>query len=420
MTYPLSVFVSWSGEASRNIAEALSAMLAAIFGSRVTCWKSYDNIKAGERWSDALDRQLDRSNFAIVCLVPNNLMAPWIHYEAGALSRAKDLAVAPYCVDLNEGELRDPLARFFQAEQATEDGTFELVKCINGHLGNDALDDTTLQNKFTQFWKDLETKLKGSDLRAVRDTCFECITTSELLKRESVRGHREPSGELQLTTYVYVNASEPIEGAEKDFSRRVMRNIRGGDEPPRGIAIYWYVFKLRPENGEHIADMIVNLATSAPKDSQDLDEVTLSNNILLLEQYLEVIMVEESYGLEYCILNANSEGYAHCYLRLTKRFGTEESLRLIDWASGRDAFDIAQQVTRLRMNIPAEKKRIIKSGKGCEFYTDTRLKKEASQFMDRLRTHIKQKVHLQLASKEEEFRRRYGERLIELCLGKES
>lgn len=419
MTCPLSVFFSWSGEASRNIAEALSAMLEAIFGSRVTCWKSYDNIKPGERWSDALDRQLDRSNFAIVCLVPNNLMAPWIHYEAGALSRTKDLAVVPYCVNLNEGELRDPLTRFFQAEQATADGTFKLVKCINGHLGN-ALDDTTLQNTFTRFWKNLETKLKESDLRAVRDACFECITTSELLKRESVRGDREPSGELQLPTYVYVNASEPLEGAEKDFSRRVMRNIRGGAEPSRGIARYWYVFKLRPENGEHIADMIVNLATSAPEDSQDLCEVTLENNLFLLQQYLEVIMVEESYGLEYCILNANSESYAHCYLRLTKRFGTEKSLRLIDWASGREAFDIAQQVTRLRMNIRAEKKRIIKSGKGCEFYTDTRLKEEAGQFMDRLRTHIKQKMHLQFGSREEEVARRYGERLIELCLGKES
>jgi hypothetical protein len=63
-----------------------------------------------------------------------NRRAPWIIFEAGALSKAAERpTVCPYLVDLPPSDLEGPLAQF-QAKLADEAGTLDLLQSINSGL----------------------------------------------------------------------------------------------------------------------------------------------------------------------------------------------------------------------------------------------------------------------------------------------
>ena len=58
-----------------------------MFGDNVTSFVSYANIEAGERWFDRLVIELGKADAAIICLTPENLRSPWLHFESGMVFR---------------------------------------------------------------------------------------------------------------------------------------------------------------------------------------------------------------------------------------------------------------------------------------------------------------------------------------------
>ena len=101
----MKVFVSWSGTRSRLIARELSAWLKDVFQG-IETWMSEADIKAGARWADKLSEELQRSNFAVMCLTPENMGSPWMLFEAGAISRSVERGgVVPYCYQLGIAEV---------------------------------------------------------------------------------------------------------------------------------------------------------------------------------------------------------------------------------------------------------------------------------------------------------------------------
>jgi len=80
----MKVFISWSGERSRIIAEALREWLPAVIQS-ADAWLSTQDIEKGSRPLDELTKELKGTSLGIVCLTPENLGERWIHFEAGAL-----------------------------------------------------------------------------------------------------------------------------------------------------------------------------------------------------------------------------------------------------------------------------------------------------------------------------------------------
>ena len=84
----MKVFLSWSGLRSKAIANALRDWIPDVF-QQAEVWMSEHDIEAGARWSNELNNILEESNFGIICLTPENQYAPWITFEAGALSKEK-------------------------------------------------------------------------------------------------------------------------------------------------------------------------------------------------------------------------------------------------------------------------------------------------------------------------------------------
>lgn len=156
----MRVFISWSGARSRAIAEALRDWLPNVI-QLVEPWMSAADIEKGARWMLDIAMQLEEARVGLICLTPENLKAPWILFEAGALSKTLEKTfVCPYLFNLEPTDLDGPLAQF-QASKAEKDDTRKLVRTINRALSKDALLDERLNKAFGVWWPELEERMRS-------------------------------------------------------------------------------------------------------------------------------------------------------------------------------------------------------------------------------------------------------------------
>ena len=155
----MKVFLSWSGERSKAVAVALRGWLEDVLQD-VKPWMSDKDISPGALWFDQLNKELALTSFGIVCLTPENTKAPWLLFEAGALSKAVESArIVPYCFELDPAAVQPPLA-VFQGIRADEQGTERLLKSINECLES-PLTEERLKRGFDRWWPDLENRLSS-------------------------------------------------------------------------------------------------------------------------------------------------------------------------------------------------------------------------------------------------------------------
>lgn len=154
----MKVFVSWSGELSQKFAEALKEWLEQCIQS-VEVFFSSEDIEKGDNWQIKLSNELQDTNYGIVCLTPENIDAPWIHFEAGALSKLLDSKVMVLAMNINFSDIKGPL-KAFQATKFEKSDIFKLLKTING-LQEKPLGEEKLKNSFEAFWPQFQTKIDG-------------------------------------------------------------------------------------------------------------------------------------------------------------------------------------------------------------------------------------------------------------------
>ena len=95
---------------------------------------------------------------AVVCLTLENRTAPWLLFEAGALSKALNKAyVCPLLLGLEPADVQGPLAQF-QLTRTTKDDVRKLLGMVNGRL-EAPLSDSQLDAVYNAFWPDLEKRL---------------------------------------------------------------------------------------------------------------------------------------------------------------------------------------------------------------------------------------------------------------------
>ena len=150
----MKVFVSWSGERSQILAQALYEWLPMVLQS-VTPWLSQADIGAGERWADKIAKELEICNFGILCVTRENIGSPWILFEAGALAKLmQEGRVISLLLDIEFKDVTGPLAQF-QAKKVERDGLLDVINSIN-NLSDIKVSDTQLPKQFEALWPQLD------------------------------------------------------------------------------------------------------------------------------------------------------------------------------------------------------------------------------------------------------------------------
>jgi len=154
----MQIFASWSGERSKTAAMGLKSLLEDVFPEAIRVFIS-DQINPGELWAHRLGAELEQSDFGVLCLTVENFQAPWLLFEAGAVSKKVGSSrVVPYLIDeLPLASNVSPLAQF-QAVRADREGTYRLVGSINA-LRETPKPIDKLGRTFERWWPDLEQTL---------------------------------------------------------------------------------------------------------------------------------------------------------------------------------------------------------------------------------------------------------------------
>lgn len=156
----MKVFLSWSGDQSRAVAEALRGWLKLVIQS-VDPWMSGRDIEPGQRWSNTLADELSKSNVGIICLTPENVHKPWLNFEAGAIAKSVNRArLVPLLHGLTESDLNGPLG-FFQCLTLDKDGVRSLVKMLRNSDQDSAMSDEEQLKVFDALWPMMDGSLQN-------------------------------------------------------------------------------------------------------------------------------------------------------------------------------------------------------------------------------------------------------------------
>ena len=154
----MKVFISWSGEKSRKVAELFKVWLKCVVQA-VEPWVSSEDLDRGSIWFTEINKQLNDTSHGIVCLTKSNQNKPWILFESGALAKGlSNNRVFVFLIDLVPNDVKDPLYQFNLTE-SNQVSVRKLLSSINNALGEKALSTEILTKVFNTHWPDFEAAL---------------------------------------------------------------------------------------------------------------------------------------------------------------------------------------------------------------------------------------------------------------------
>ncbi|MCZ4303695.1 TIR domain-containing protein [Zoogloeaceae bacterium G21618-S1] len=186
--------MSWSGARSKAVAQAFNSWLPEVIQS-LRPWHS-DDLEKGRRWDDGIAAQLNAANVGIICLTSDNLDSPWIHFEAGALSKLKsDALVCTFLLDVTPSDVRPPLGNFQHTEFKRED-VLKLLRNINecSSAGGNGLPEERLKTAFDRCWPDLEALLSRERDKRPTSRASKTVRSERDLLEEVLEGVRRIEG----------------------------------------------------------------------------------------------------------------------------------------------------------------------------------------------------------------------------------
>ena len=155
----MKVFISWSGDISHEVAMALHDWLPSVI-QLLKPYVSSEDIAKGTRWSGDISEELENSLFGILCVTKDNLNAPWLNFEAGALSISVEKSrVAPFLFGIELSEIKEGPLSQFQATTFDKADIKKLLGSLNTAGAAPLLREDLLNDAFDTLWPRLEAKL---------------------------------------------------------------------------------------------------------------------------------------------------------------------------------------------------------------------------------------------------------------------
>ena len=154
----MKVFLSWSGTQSHKVALVFRDWLPSVI-QEIVPYVSSEDIDKGARWSTDIAKELADSKFGLLCVTRENMSAPWLMFEAGALSKTMDKSfVSPFLFDIRQAELDGPVLQF-QATIFEKDDLKKLITTLNKACDKERLTEERLGQAFEVWYPILEESL---------------------------------------------------------------------------------------------------------------------------------------------------------------------------------------------------------------------------------------------------------------------
>jgi hypothetical protein len=193
----MKVFISWSGEHSKKLGEALKEWLPGVL-QRVQPYFTPSDIEKGARWASEIAAELSNAQVGILCITRDNLHSDWVMFEAGALSKSLEKShVCPILFGISNADLAGPLKQF-QTTEFNRGEMHKLMATVNGRLGESKLPQKTFDGVFDMWWPTLEQKVgeimqeingPQEPIRSEREILEEIL----LLARSTAKNQSRPS-----------------------------------------------------------------------------------------------------------------------------------------------------------------------------------------------------------------------------------
>jgi len=240
----MDVFLSFSGSISHQTAQVLEWWLPKVIQQLVPFLSSED-IDKGTRWGGELAEMLDTHSFGIICVNRQNVSAPWINFETGALAKSvKKSRVAPFLLGLDKAEIRantplgachsdidnflsiftapsgascagrSPCTRLvlFQATSYDKQDVKRLLNTFNNALEGGRLTPDALDEAFDMWWPRLQERLDPLEEEAKQLTEPQPqpvgVTNDDMLEEilELTREQRRLRSSLSSTVIRYIGS----------------------------------------------------------------------------------------------------------------------------------------------------------------------------------------------------------------------
>ncbi len=313
----MKVFVSWSGEASHDVAKALKDWLPNVIQA-VDVFLSSEDIAKGSVWFHELGEVLDESAFGILCLTRSNLGAPWILFEAGALGkRFEQSRIVPLLIDLKVPGLTGPLAQF-NAALPEKDDMAKLAAAINAELGASKLSDKQLDKAFATWWPELDKSLQRA-------------------AKKATTGAEEFAYEVFLSTPMAAFATDEEYKAGRAQFKIVFDALKAD-----GLPVYWAAEKIESMQDFDTLDVSV---------LDDLKALQQSRRFVLIypQRLATSALFEAGYALAL-------KRFSHYFVRdrddlpflMRELAGSDQNVRIHTEQDWKDYTDLAEKIRKYR------------------------------------------------------------------------
>jgi len=263
----MKVFISWSGGKSGSLADILRQWIPGVIQA-VRPYYSPDDIAKGARWTNEISKELDESRIGLICLTSDNLEAPWLMFEAGALSKSLDESrVVPLLFGMESTDLKGPLSQF-QASKFDKKEMKRVMKMINAELEERGLGSDVLDSVFEMWWPRLEEKIqtelntknpeKSVNVRPDRELLEEILQLSRL-RANNPRTHE--ISPRAVSDLIGSYAAMAKEASEHSIPLEYLENLR-----EMGAPLSYIARRLQPTRSQRDLVVQVNRVRSEVQD----------------------------------------------------------------------------------------------------------------------------------------------------------
>lgn len=159
-----NIFISWSGDNSKEIAKELKKSLENVFftDTGLTCFVSDVDIASGTDWWNKIKKELKTCKVGILCVTKENLMSPWLFFEAGAMI-ARGIVVIPILFNCSLKSLSDtPLTSKQIVDFYDQTKFIKMISDINKHLNLNISENIAFETMAKGAYTNLKENLSGT------------------------------------------------------------------------------------------------------------------------------------------------------------------------------------------------------------------------------------------------------------------